>query len=146
MTTTQSNSSMPLRDVLYSFSLAKSVPDAELLDEYVRSYPEYAAELTDFAIEMIIDAAEGDVRLGTPTWVPGAYGFTTIARDLFDVRAEDADTAAPLAVARDGWQGFRVFGGRGSVTQSLPGASPGGFSCRRGCLLRAIRPLSRSAR
>ena len=61
MTTTQSNSSMPLRDVLYSFSLAKSVPDAELLDEYVRSYPEYAAALTDFAVEMIIDGAGGDV-------------------------------------------------------------------------------------
>lgn len=61
MTTAQSKSSVPLRDVLYSFSLAKSVPDAELLDEYVRNYPEYGAELTDFAVEIIIDAARGDV-------------------------------------------------------------------------------------
>ena len=61
MTTAQSKSNTPLRDILYSFSLAKSVPDAELLDEYVRHYPEHAAALTDFAVEIIIDAARGDV-------------------------------------------------------------------------------------
>lgn len=48
--------SKPLRDVLYDFSLAQEVPDAELLDEYAKLYPRYAEELTEFAIDMFLDA------------------------------------------------------------------------------------------
>lgn len=46
----------PLRDVLYEFSLAKRVPDAELLDDFVRRFPKYADSLTEFAIELAMDA------------------------------------------------------------------------------------------
>lgn len=56
MTTTTTPSPAPLRDVLYQFSLAKDVPDAELLDDFVRRYPEHAKALTDFAIELALDA------------------------------------------------------------------------------------------
>ena len=38
---TATNYPMPLRDVLYAFSLAQLVPDARLLDEFVRRYPEH---------------------------------------------------------------------------------------------------------
>jgi hypothetical protein len=48
---------MPLRNVLYAFSLETEAPDAAVLDDFVRKYPEYADELTDFAVEMITDAA-----------------------------------------------------------------------------------------
>jgi predicted metalloprotease with PDZ domain len=47
------------------------------------------------------------LRLATPTWVPGAYGFMRYARDLSDVRATD-ERGAELKVTRDGWSGFRV--------------------------------------
>jgi hypothetical protein len=57
---TATNQPMPLRDVLYAFSVAQPVPDARLLDEFVRRYPEHSAEITDFAIELAIDAARGD--------------------------------------------------------------------------------------
>ena len=67
-----------LRDVLYAFSLAKPVPDARLLDEFVRRYPEHAAEITDFAIELAIDAARGN-----------------------DDNTEDAEPAVSPAVAVD---------------------------------------------
>jgi len=50
----------PLRDVLYAFSLAKAAPDAELLEEFVRRHPEHAAALTDFAIDILVDAVRGD--------------------------------------------------------------------------------------
>jgi len=65
MTMNQANPITPVRDVLYEFSLAKTTPDAELLDEYVRRYPAYATVLTDFAVELIFDAAlgEGDIAL-----------------------------------------------------------------------------------
>ena len=51
---------MPLRDVLYALSLAKPIPDAEVLDDFVRRYPEYAAALTDFAIELAMDAVSSE--------------------------------------------------------------------------------------
>jgi hypothetical protein len=46
----------PLRTVLYELTLAKPAPDAALVDEFVRDYPEYAAELTEYAIELALDA------------------------------------------------------------------------------------------
>ena len=49
-------SAVPLRDVLYEFSLAKRVPDAQLLDDFVRRFPQYADSLTEFAIELAMDA------------------------------------------------------------------------------------------
>ena len=49
-------SGAPLCDVLYNFSLAKRVPDAELLDNFVRRFPQYADSLTEFAIELAMDA------------------------------------------------------------------------------------------
>jgi predicted metalloprotease with PDZ domain len=49
----------------------------------------------------------GPLKLATPTWVPGAYGFMKYGRDLFSVQAADGDGAS-LKVARDGWSGFAV--------------------------------------
>lgn len=45
-----------LRDAMYAMSLAKAVPDAELLDDFARLYPQYADALTEFAIELAIDS------------------------------------------------------------------------------------------
>lgn len=47
---------LPLREVLYEFSLAKTVPDADLLDDFVQRFPQYADRLTEFAIELAMDA------------------------------------------------------------------------------------------
>jgi hypothetical protein len=63
----QTMTNTPLRDALYAMSLAKSIPDAELLDEFVRRYPEHADALTEFAIELAIDALQhGDDDLDIP--------------------------------------------------------------------------------
>ena len=59
MMTLNMNPSKPLRDVLYDFSLAQVVPDADLLDEYAKLYPSYASELTEFAIDIFLDAKRG---------------------------------------------------------------------------------------
>ena len=45
-----------LREAFYALSLEQRVPDAALLDEVVRRYPQYAAELTEFAIALAVDA------------------------------------------------------------------------------------------
>ena len=94
----------PSRDVFYAFSLAKEVPDAELLDEYVRLYPNYAAALTDFAIEMIIDAAKGQSE---DTSELGELKFTaTVSRvmsrfqnRLFDSRRSEATRAGQASTS-----------------------------------------------
>jgi len=62
MTMNQTTPTTLLRDVLYEFSLAKAMPDAELLDEYVRRYPEHATILTDFAIEMVLDSSKDEIE------------------------------------------------------------------------------------
>jgi hypothetical protein len=56
MTNTPPRSPTPLRNVLYALALAKPAPDAALVDEFVRYYPEYASELTEYAIELALEA------------------------------------------------------------------------------------------
>jgi len=60
--------------------------------------------------------AQGDIFLNIPTWVPGDYSFDNYARDLFNLRAVNPKNGAPLAVERNGWQGFVVRGGQGAVS------------------------------
>lgn len=60
MTDTLHRSPVSLRDILYEFSIAKDVPDAELLDEFTRRYPEYADALTEFAIELVQESVNAD--------------------------------------------------------------------------------------
>lgn len=45
-----------LRSACYEISMAKEMPDAALLDEVVRRYPQFGSELTDFAILVALDA------------------------------------------------------------------------------------------
>jgi hypothetical protein len=56
MTSTPPRSPTPLRNVLYELALAKPAPDAALVDEFVRHYPEYASDLTEYAIELALSA------------------------------------------------------------------------------------------
>ena len=53
---TVTRSFAPLRDVLYALSIAQTTPNAELVDEYVRRYPEYAEALVNWASELAVDA------------------------------------------------------------------------------------------
>ena len=45
-----------LREALYALAMAASTPDAQVLDEIVRQYPQFADELTDFAVELALDS------------------------------------------------------------------------------------------
>ncbi len=60
MTPTLPSNPPGLRDALYALSIAKAVPDAALLDDMVRRYPQFGAALTDYAIAIVIDALRGD--------------------------------------------------------------------------------------
>ena len=56
-------------DALYILSIEKDMPDAALLDEVIRTCPEFSEELTDFAIELAIDRCTNRIREeeATPT-------------------------------------------------------------------------------
>jgi hypothetical protein len=101
MTRTPPRSPTPLRNVLYEFALAKPVPDAALVDEFVRHYPEYASDLTAYAIELALDAIAAH---NEPIDMPVAFTTPSVSRAmsrfhnrLYAVRKETnakvADTA-----------------------------------------------------
>ncbi len=69
-----------------------------------------AGHALDVTIE-IADPPPGPLTLATPTWVPGDYDFAPYGRDLFDVKATDRETGAPIPVRRRGWSGYAVEAG-----------------------------------
>src|SRR5260370_401013 len=62
MITEFSRNAAPLQDAFYALSLAKPMPDAEVLDELVRLYPEFGAQLTEMAVELALDALRGEEK------------------------------------------------------------------------------------
>ena len=60
MNQTLRGSPRALREALYVLSTEQDVPDAQLLDDVVRRYPEFGEELTEFAIAIAVDALRGD--------------------------------------------------------------------------------------
>jgi hypothetical protein len=60
MSQTVNASPHSLMDAFYALSIAQDVPDAKLLDDIVRRYPEFGKELTDFAIALAVDALRGE--------------------------------------------------------------------------------------
>jgi hypothetical protein len=93
----------PLRDVLYAFSLAKAVPDVELLDDFVRRYPGYATEITDFAVEIAIDAPRGDIEVeeSAPKITPAvSRAMSRFQNRLFELRQDERGDRGNFVTAR----------------------------------------------
>ena len=55
MNTQAIRSAGSLQDALYALALAKPAPDAAVLDDLVRRYPQHAAQLTDMAVALALD-------------------------------------------------------------------------------------------
>jgi hypothetical protein len=53
--TTPIRDEVSLREAIHELSLAKEVPDAELLEEFARRYPQHATALTEYAVEFVLD-------------------------------------------------------------------------------------------
>jgi len=63
MTITLSEGAPVFRDALYALLLSKQVPDANLLDDIVRRYPQFRDQLTECAIDIALDALRGDAAI-----------------------------------------------------------------------------------
>ena len=60
MSQTLNASPRVLREAFYMLSTTQDIPDAKLLDDLVRQYPQFGGELTEFAIAIAVDALRGD--------------------------------------------------------------------------------------
>lgn len=77
--TTTTRPASELDDVLYEFALATERPDAALLDEFTRRYPEHAAALTSFAVSVALDTLTEAKE--PPAGLP-KEGFAAISRAM----------------------------------------------------------------
>jgi hypothetical protein len=90
---------------LYELTLAQPTPDAALVDAFVRSYPAYASELTEYAIALALDAiAASNEPVDMPVALPSSGVSRAMSRfynRLYAVRKEiDAEAVkAALVVA-----------------------------------------------
>jgi hypothetical protein len=105
MTQTSSRSPTPLRDVLYELALARPAPDAALVDEFARRYPEHASDLTEYAIELALDAIaarDGPADVPQATTTPGvSRAMSRFHSRLSAVRAGTGAEAAEAAPAAE---------------------------------------------
>ena len=63
------------REALYALAMAENMPDAAVLDDIVRQYPQFSRELTEFAVELALESlVEGgvDEAAADPTTVSPA--------------------------------------------------------------------------
>lgn len=60
MSQTPNASPREMREAFYLLSTAQDVPDAKVLDDIVRRYPQFSEELTEFAIDVAVDALSGE--------------------------------------------------------------------------------------
>jgi hypothetical protein len=94
MSQTQNAGLHALREALYELSTAQDVPDAKLLDEVVRRYPQFADELTEFAIALAVDALQGDREAEAAT-DPQLSAAVSQAMDRFQDRLNAPSMASP---------------------------------------------------
>jgi hypothetical protein len=89
-----------LDDVLHEMALTSAKPDAKVLGDYLRRYPEYAAEIVDFAAELaavaIAEGADGDVEPSTTGTSPAiSRALSRLQNRLYEVKQEQAAGETP---------------------------------------------------
>ncbi len=86
MNTQPIRSAGSLQDALYALALAKPAPDAAVLDDLVRRYPEYAVQLTDIAVALALDFLAGRADEPAPEDVSGTSPAVGRAMSRFQNR------------------------------------------------------------
>lgn len=87
------------REALYALAMAENMPDAGVLDDIVRQYPQFSRELTEFAVELALDSlVEGgtDEPAADPTKVSPAVSraMSAFHNRLYTLRQADEATVA----------------------------------------------------
>jgi hypothetical protein len=102
MNTEINRSAGSLEDALYALAVAKPVPDATVLEDLVRQYPEHAARLTEMAVALALDSIADKVEEPIVPDVSGiseavAGAMSRFHNRLYQVKA--AERAASVKAA-----------------------------------------------
>jgi len=97
---TKTTHDVSLDDLLHEMALISEKPDAKVIGEYLRRYPQYAEEISDFAAELAATAIAGDVddviepsTLGTSPAISKA--LSQLQNRLYEVKQEQGTLKAP---------------------------------------------------
>lgn len=88
-------------DVLHEMALTSEKPDAKVVGDYLRRYPQYAEEITDFAAELAAVAIAGDVDDGIEPSTIGtspaiSRALSELHNRLYEVKQEQAAREAQV--------------------------------------------------
>lgn len=87
------------REALYALAMADNMPDAGVLDDIVRQYPQFSRELTEFAVELALDSL-GEGGAAEPAVDPTSVSpAVSRAMSAFHNRLYSLRQAAEAAVA-----------------------------------------------
>lgn len=94
------------REALYALAMAENMPDAAVLDDIVRQYPQFSRELTEFAVELALDSlVEGgaDEAAADPTTVSPAVSraMSAFHNRLYGLRQAGGAAVAEPAPSYD---------------------------------------------
>lgn len=111
------NSMKDESDVLYALALAMPVADPKILDEFVRRYPEHAEALTEFAVQLALDAGscgdeEGDETADgavSPAVSRAISHFQNVSFELEKKGGADAPVAVTNPFASLSTEAFRAY-------------------------------------
>lgn len=104
-------------DVLYALALAMPTPDPKTLDEFVRRHPQHAAALTEFAVELALNAQsigdeEGDEAVDgavSPAVSRAISHFQNVSFELEKKGLPEAPKSFANPFASLSTEGFRAY-------------------------------------
>jgi hypothetical protein len=95
--------------VLLEFRLEASKPDPTILEAYCRRYPQFARELTDYALDWLVDEATGKSSPASDSNASSPIVSRAISR-LYD-RIREREAANEIAVSPQRQHVENLFGG-----------------------------------
>lgn len=96
--TTENNG--PLDEVLYAFAAEERKLNADLLDEYVRAYPEYAQALTKLAVDLALEGPRSPAEPATAAEMTTVTPAVSRAMSKFQNRLYELSKPAPTTAAQ----------------------------------------------
>lgn len=92
---TNTRREVSLEDVLHEMALTSEKPDAKVVGDYLRQYPQYAEEIADFAAELAALAIAADVHNGIEPSTTGtspaiSRALSELLNRLYEVKQEQA--------------------------------------------------------
>ena len=118
MTQTLNTNAPSIADAFYALSLERRIPDAEVLDDIVRRYPEHATQLTEFVIDLVLDGLHDTVlESENASWGTDDLGISpAVSRAmsrfqnrLHSVKRADEAGAEHKSLAGEGIETFNPF-------------------------------------